>query len=43
MAENEDLYAPEGSEPDDEKLQAQVAGEVVELCRSFPAPGIPVR
>jgi len=29
--------------PEDEALQARVAGEVAELCRSFPAPGIPVR
>ena len=28
--------------PEDEALLARIAGEVKELCRSFPAPGIPV-
>jgi glycine hydroxymethyltransferase len=27
--------------PDDEKVIARVRGQVLELCRSFPAPGIP--
>jgi glycine hydroxymethyltransferase len=29
------------SKPEDEALQQQVANEVAELCKSFPAPGIP--
>jgi glycine hydroxymethyltransferase len=29
--------------PDDAALAARVAGEVAELCASFPAPGIPIR
>jgi glycine hydroxymethyltransferase len=28
--------------PEDEALQARVAGEVRELCAGFPAPGLPV-
>ena len=28
--------------PEDEALIAKVAGEVKELCSSFPAPGLPV-
>jgi len=30
------------SAPEDEKLLTRVAGEVEEMCGSFPAPGIPV-
>jgi glycine hydroxymethyltransferase len=29
--------------PEDLELQARVAGEIAELCQSFPAPGIPIR
>jgi len=29
--------------PDDVELQAKTAAEIAELCRAFPAPGIPVR
>jgi len=29
--------------PEDEALAARTAGEVRELCRSFPAPGITVK
>ena len=28
------------SNPEDEALQARIAGEVRELCASFPAPGL---
>jgi glycine hydroxymethyltransferase len=28
--------------PEDEKITTRVAGEIRELCQSFPAPGLPV-
>jgi glycine hydroxymethyltransferase len=28
--------------PDDEAITNRVAGEIRELCQSFPAPGLPV-